>query len=155
MRRSPDGPYGRAVSTMTMNQVIHQAVRRDLSRTRGALVELSPGDRARAAELLRAWRHLEDQLHHHHTVEDDLIWPFLRRHGATGPHVDAMEGEHRAMAEAIGSATVAMTSLAADPTRAAIDDASLAVVRAEEATCAHLDHEEAEVEPMIEPSAIR
>ena len=134
---------------MTMNRVIHQAVRRDLLRAEQALRDLTPGDRARAGELLRAWEHLHDQLHHHHTVEDELIWPFLRSRGATGPHVDAMEGEHHAMADALTDARTAMVALVEDPTRQRADEAAVAVARADEVTCRHLDHEEAEVEPLI------
>ena len=43
------------MATMSMNKVIHGAVRRDLDRFAGALESFPAGDSARAAQLGRAW----------------------------------------------------------------------------------------------------
>ena len=44
---------------MSMNKVIHCAVRRDLRRFKTALEKFSDGDRARAAALHRAWQNFD------------------------------------------------------------------------------------------------
>jgi hypothetical protein len=51
---------------MTMNRLIHAAVRRDLDRLSAALERLPDGDRARAADLERAYANLRRELTHHH-----------------------------------------------------------------------------------------
>ena len=75
---------------MSMNQIIHAAVRRDVARTEQALRALPEGDGARARQLQRAWRNLVRELTHHHEAEDELMWPFLQSRGfdadAAGGH---------------------------------------------------------------------
>ena len=64
---------------MTMNRVIHAAVRRDLDRLATALD--APGrrrPRAARAELERAYANLPAELTHHHEGEDAHVWPMLR-----------------------------------------------------------------------------
>ncbi|HET7684677.1 MAG TPA: hemerythrin domain-containing protein [Marmoricola sp.] len=137
------------MAAMTMNRAVHEAVRRDLRRTQDALRMLVPGDGAQARGLRRAWEHLRGQLHHHHTAEDELIWPFLRSRGVTGPHVEAMEEEHREMALALDEGATALDGVVLEPTRGCADEAANTVARAGKVICAHLDHEEADVEPLI------
>ena len=48
---------------ITMNQVIHGAVRRDLDRLSTALARLTDGDQARAQALDRAYANLRDRAH--------------------------------------------------------------------------------------------
>ena len=48
---------------MTMNRVIHAAVRRDLQRLATALDHRPDGDRARGGELERAFANLRAELH--------------------------------------------------------------------------------------------
>ena len=51
---------------MSMNKVIHGAVRRDLDRFREALDGFGDGDHERAAALHRAWINFDAQLTEHH-----------------------------------------------------------------------------------------
>ena len=55
---------------MTMNHVIHNAVRRDLGRLTAALGSAPDGDKERARDLQRAYENLHAQLTHHHESED-------------------------------------------------------------------------------------
>ena len=69
---------------MTMNRVIHAAVRRDLTRLESALDAAPYGDRARARRLATAYANLHRELKHHHEGEDNNVFPFLARvEGAT------------------------------------------------------------------------
>ena len=137
--------------TLTMNRVIHAAVRRDLRRPTAALEAFPAGDRARAADLDRAWRNLVAELTHHHEQEDRLIWPVLGRLGVEADLLATMESEHATMHAALDDATAATARLAgtasAEDAGAALD----AVRRATEATESHFAHEEADVEPRMLP----
>ena len=55
---------------LSMNQIIHAAVRRDVARTEQALRTLADGDGARARQVQVAWRNLVRELTHHHEAED-------------------------------------------------------------------------------------
>jgi hemerythrin-like domain-containing protein len=138
------------MATITMNEITHAAVRRDLARMEAALAGFREGDSQRARSLQRAWGSLWELLHHHHEGEDTHIWPYLRSLGTVDPALaDAMEAEHVAMAEAMTAATEAVDQLVATPTREAADVAAERVAKAAEVTNRHLEHEEREVMPII------
>lgn len=146
-------PYTRKVAeSLNMNDIVHAAVRRDLTRMESALRSFRAGDDDRARGLQRAWSSLWGQLHHHHVGEDTYVFPYVR---SLGPDVldpallDAMEAEHRGMSQAIQGATTAIDALAADPTAANAQAAADAVAHAYEVTDGHLVHEESDVVPVI------
>jgi iron-sulfur cluster repair protein YtfE (RIC family) len=61
----------------TIVYLIHEAFRRDLTRLSSAL--RAPGvDQRRARQLGAHWTFVDDQLHHHHQVEDASLWPLVR-----------------------------------------------------------------------------
>src|SRR5215217_4239209 len=94
--------------SMSMNKVIHGAVRRDLDRFRRALDAFRDGDRERAAELHRAWVNFDAQLTEHHEGEHEIAWPALKAIGVAGPTIDSFDAEHEAMAADLASAGSAM-----------------------------------------------
>jgi len=100
---------------MTMNQVIHAAVRRDLTRLDRALDAFPSEDAERANQLARAYRFLRHQLTDHHQSEDELVWPVIARLGVDRALLDAMESEHHEMSEALIETSAAMTALVARP----------------------------------------
>jgi len=66
---APSSPsIGTVTEHLTMNTVIHAAVRRDLARSRQALNDFPAGSQQRAAQLNAAWQNLDGQLYHHHPV---------------------------------------------------------------------------------------
>lgn len=138
------------MATITMNEITHAAVRRDLARMEAALGGFKEGDRERARSLQRAWASLWELLHMHHEAEDAHIWPYLRSLGTVDPALaDTMEAEHVTMAEAMTAATEAVDQLVATPTRAAANLAAERVAQAAKVTNRHLEHEEQEVMPII------
>nr|MBA3782423.1 hemerythrin domain-containing protein [Nocardioides sp.] len=92
------------MATLSMNQIIHAAVRRDVARIEHALRALRAGDGARARQLQQAWQNLVRELTHHHEAEDQLVWPFLLSRGLDAELMGAMEGEHAAMKNALAEA---------------------------------------------------
>jgi hemerythrin-like domain-containing protein len=134
---------------MTMNRVIHAAVRRDLSRLESALAGAPDGDRERAAALRNAYVYLQGELVRHHEGEDDLIFPMLGRAGADPDLLEAMEEEHLVMAEALQSTRAAMEHYAVSGSTADARTAHERVVHAQEVVDRHLDHEERDLEPVM------
>ncbi|SDE60618.1 Hemerythrin HHE cation binding domain-containing protein [Blastococcus fimeti] len=136
---------------MTMNRVIHAAVRRDLDRLTDALIRMQDGDRARAEALDRAYRNLQTELTHHHEGEDTHIWPMLASVGVDRGLLDAMESEHSAMAEALAETATAMATVAR--TGAGTDAAAArdSLLRTRDVVERHLRHEETELEPHLTP----
>jgi len=134
-----------------MNKVIHAAVRRDLGRLDAALASVAEGDRARAADLRRAWEQLSSQLHHHHDQEEELIFPAVVEMGIDRALVDELAGEHGVMVRALDEIDAAMRTYSASATVADAAAASEAVRRGEAAVDRHLTHEENELEPALQP----
>jgi hypothetical protein len=133
---------------MSMNRVIHTALRRDLDRFAGALAIFADGDTLRARQLGLAWANFKLQLTNHHEGEHDIAWPALKSVGVTADVIDQMNTEHDRLAEALATATAALTKLvksaSGDDARAAGD----AIATLKRVATEHLDHEEALIEPV-------
>jgi hemerythrin-like domain-containing protein len=134
---------------LSMNTVIHGAVRRDLDRLSTGLGQLRDGDTARAAGLARAFAHLRAELTRHHEGEDAHIWPMLEKAGEDRDLLSAMESEHGAMADSLAEADGAMQALARSGSAADAETARAAMDRTREVVDRHLDHEESDLEPVI------
>ena len=98
-----------------MNQIIHAAVRRDVTRTEQALRTLPDGDTARAREIRTAWRNLVRELTHHHEAEDEHVWPFLQSRGVDLTLLEQMESEHVAMKQALTSVSTSLDAVVGAP----------------------------------------
>jgi hypothetical protein len=131
---------------LSMNQIIHAAVRRDVARTGQALRGVRDGDGARAREIQTAWSNLVRELTHHHEAEDELLWPFLQSRGVELSLLEQMEAEHVAMKTALADVTSSIEALVAAPTAANATAAADEVSRAEVVINGHLEHEERDVE---------
>src|SRR4051812_9879340 len=135
---------------MSMNKIIHAAVRRDLSRFADALAKFPDGSAARAGELLTAWKFFYGELDYHHHGEHDIAWPSLESVGVPRATLDQMDAEHARMADALGAADTAFATLAKAPTKASAQDAATAIASLEAVVSEHLGHEEAELEPVYQ-----
>jgi hypothetical protein len=136
------------MATMSMNKVIHGALRRDLDRFEGALTAFSPGDTARAEQLGVAWDNFDQQVTDHHQGEHEIAWPALERVGVTRETIAQMDAEHATLAEALGRTRTAMASLRTSPGAGEAETAQTAMRRLKDVTVTHLDHEEQEIEPV-------
>ena len=136
---------------MTMNRLIHEAVRRDLQRLTTGLDDLAEGDRARAQDLDRAYANLRAELTRHHEGEDTHIWPMLAGAGVDPDLLTTMEREHSAMSEALADTAVAMSALARSGSAADAAAARASLARTREVVEGHLTHEENDLEPQLTP----
>lgn len=76
--------------------VIHTLFRRELRLAGGLLRGVTEGDTARAAVVADHLDLVGEILHHHHTAEDELLWPLLleRVPDDLAPIVHLMESQH-------------------------------------------------------------
>jgi hemerythrin-like domain-containing protein len=138
-------------AAMTMNRLIHEAVRRDLQRLTTGLDELADGDRARAQDLERAYANLRGELTRHHEVEDTHIWPMLAGAGVDPDLLTTMEREHSAMSETLADTAVAMSALARSGSATDAASARASLARTRTVVEGHLTHEENDLEPQLTP----
>jgi hemerythrin-like domain-containing protein len=135
------------MAEMSMNKVIHGALRRDLDRFEGALTTFSPGDASRAEQLGTAWQNFDAQLVDHHEGEHAIAWPALEQIGVSKKTLAQMDAEHTTMADALARTRSAMSALQTSPGAGESEVALAALQRLKGVTLEHLEHEEKEVEP--------
>lgn len=136
---------------MSMNKVIHGAVRRDLARLEWALGSAEDGDRRRARGLSRAYAHMRSELVRHHEGEDRWVFPMLAGFGADPILLGEMDAEHRAIDEALHETDLAVKAYAATASVNAARRAADTMARTRHVVERHLDHEEAEIDPLFWP----
>jgi hypothetical protein len=144
-------PRGR----FTIVYLIHEAFRRDIGRLSSAV--RAPGvSQRRASQLGAHWDFINEQLHHHHQVEDDSLWPLVRpKLSGSGDEVAVlaeMEAQHEALLPKCGEIGMGFASFAQNPTGdngAELADGldALAILLG-----SHLDDEEARCFPVIDKS---
>lgn len=134
------------MTRVSINNVIHSAVRRDLARFDAALRAFPAGSSARAKHLLSAWKYFFDELEHHHHSEADIVWPTLRQLGVPETLLREFDAEHDALHGALVTADKAFEAFARDPSSAAAQTTRAAVVEVARVGELHLAHEDAELE---------
>jgi len=133
-------------SQMSMNRVIHAALRRTLDRFSDALASFPDGDAARARELATAWQYFYGQFTIHHTGEHAFAWPALREVGVNGELLDQLDAEHDKIALGLTAAGQAISTLVATPTAESAAAAHERIKELSAVAADHLKHEEAELE---------
>src|SRR4029077_3852334 len=79
--------------------VIHRIFRREFPLLAGVVRRTSTGDARRAAPIAGHIEFCLTSLHHHHSAEDEYLWPKLLERAR--PHADLvhrMEAQHQAVA---------------------------------------------------------
>jgi iron-sulfur cluster repair protein YtfE (RIC family) len=99
---------------------------------------------------------MADVLHHHHQVEDDALWPVLRRHAQEAGNVedvttlDDMESEHGVIDPALTAVRTAFEDICAHPCTDHRNALEIRVAAARESLLEHLAHEEGQALPMLQ-----
>jgi hypothetical protein len=127
----------------TMMYVTHDALRRDV----GRFAEAVAAGRAESPAVRAGWENFRAQLHVHHTVEDDDLWPRLYRAVGGQPEqlamLEEMEAEHAVLDPMLESVETALMGGDASALGERVD--ALAV-----ALDGHLRHEETSALPLIQ-----
>jgi hemerythrin-like domain-containing protein len=136
------------MAEISMNKVIHNAVRRDITRFLDALDRFPAGDQARARQLATAWANFDDQLTQHHEGEHEIVWPAMDAVGVSRAQIAEMDEEHQRLAEALATASTCFAELARSASAADAAAARQAVATVQTVAAQHMEHEETDLEPI-------
>jgi hemerythrin-like domain-containing protein len=76
-------------------EAVHLTLRAGLEELAAVVTAWRPGRAPEPAAVHALWPHFATGLHHHHTGEDDIVWPELRKRSADfGPLEEQMRAEH-------------------------------------------------------------
>lgn len=135
-----------------MMGIVHSALRRDLVRLRLVLGTPAAQESRRRTALAEHAVWLMDFLHHHHTGEDEGLYPLVvRRNPAAADLCERMDADHETITPAMEGLRAAAARHLADP---ASPDADLvaAITALEEPLVPHLAREELEMMPVVSAS---
>jgi hemerythrin-like domain-containing protein len=128
----------------------HRMMRLDLRRFTELADRLAAGEACgdrRAAAVVGWLRTLSREIHHHHTVEDDLVWPLIERSAGTEIDLGVLTDDHRALDPLLARLDAAVTTF--ERSREAADLAAvLREIRDE--LDEHIEAEELAVFPVVE-----
>ena len=149
-RRTGGGPRAGGAAAREM-PIIHRIFRRQITEVRTLVHETPAAEEPRVGAIADHLGFLLDELHMHHTTEDDLVWPkLLDRAGLDAPLVERMEEQHQQIDVSVAEVRAAISVWRSDPTPAkssALADRTgelLVVLQG------HLDEEEQVVVPLID-----
>ena len=148
--RADEGPpRGR----FTIVYLIHEAFRRDLKRL-SAAVRASGVSQQRAHWLAGAWDYVDDQLHHHHQVEDASLWPLVRPK-LSGRHddlavLDEMEAQHVELLPLSAAIGKGFASFAQSPDERAGGELAEELDELDTLLASHLSDEEQRCFPVVD-----
>lgn len=140
---APDGP-----ADMTMMYVLHHAFRRDLHDFAAVARGTRATDALRWRAVAERWALFTEQLHAHHTKEDEILWPLLLERVRAAGDTDAervlqeMEEEHAVLDPLLDAASTALSVLAAGGDLDAFPLFVTTVADLSAALDRHLAHEE-------------
>lgn len=136
-----------APADTTMMRIVHDALRRDLERSRLALTQNPPPDDRRRVAIAVHLRWMMTFLHAHHRSEDEGLYPFVRRrNAAAGALLDSMTADHEAVAIAVAELDAAAADYAQRDDREAV---VAALGNLSEVLIPHLRREEDEAMPVV------
>ncbi|GAA3240266.1 hemerythrin domain-containing protein [Nonomuraea helvata] len=135
---------------MSNMYLAHYGFRRDLGRLLTTIGRVRLDDRRRITALREHHAWVLFVLHHHHTSEDETIWPRLRERApqAAGT-IDALEAEHEACDHWISESTGAFQAFDADPSEPGRERLMAALRALADTLGAHLAHEETDGIPLM------
>jgi hemerythrin-like domain-containing protein len=131
---------------------IHLAFRRELRLASGLLRSVEHGDRLRAGIVANHLDLLDRFLHHHHTIEDEMLWPKLldRVPAEIAPVVELMESQHHTVAELLQRTVTLRAKWRKDADAGRAAELAAVYARLHDALVEHLDAEEQHVMPLVE-----
>jgi hypothetical protein len=131
--------------------VVHNVFRRILGDLPGLVRAVAPGDTARAGVLADAYVELATGLHHHHTNEDELLWPtLLERVEVERGFVLRAEEQHERVHELLEHGNAQVTSFRATPTAELRDEFAATIEELFTALSEHMADEERYILPLVE-----
>ncbi|GAA1871265.1 hypothetical protein GCM10009836_60030 [Pseudonocardia ailaonensis] len=144
-------------STATPNllgmRFAHRMMLRDLHRLTEVAQKIAGGDAcdARRAAAIATWvRHLCHEIHHHHTVEDELTWPLIERSAGSEVDLAVLSEDHAALDPLLDEIRWAVDAVEARPGIATAERLAAALARVRDELDEHIAEEERALFPVIE-----
>ena len=130
--------------------VVHRAFRREFALLPRMVRAVSPGDLTQRGVICTHAREMTAMLHHHHTAEDELVWPRLRERAELDAWlVERAQTQHEVIGQLLAALDHVLHRLTetADPTSGSelasvLDQVSIALNE-------HLDEEETAILPVV------
>lgn len=142
------GTGGAAAREMPL---MHRIFRHEFRSLRQLVTEVPRTDSERTCAVADHLGFVIDQLHMHHTNEDDLVWPLvLERAGTDAPLVARMEAQHRDIDTSVAQVREAATGWSSAPTPESAAALATCLDRFLEVVEHHLNEEERDVVPLID-----
>ncbi|MGY1495151.1 hemerythrin domain-containing protein [Streptomyces sp. QTS52] len=129
--------------------VVHRVFRRESALAPRLVRAVADGDTARAT-LVAA--HLTDYvmgLRHHHSLEDELVWPLLHARAVDGELVDRMEEQHQRIDRSLAVVAEWLPAWLSEANPMAREELALALVEHHAVLIEHLDDEERLLLPLV------
>jgi hemerythrin-like domain-containing protein len=136
--------------------LMHHAFRRDLARFEASVRATPIGAADTWAALADRWTRYGEILHHHHSVEDEALWPVLTAHAERlGDEtalrmLEDMEAEHAVIDPALEACTDGFAAMREHPCADHRNALDVHVTAARAALLDHLAHEEGQALPFLQ-----
>jgi len=131
--------------------VVHDLFRREFGNLPGLVRGVAAGDVERAGVVVEFLRELAAGLHHHHTGEDELMWPLLlERCTADGALILRMEEQHERIAALHDRAVEQAAAFEASAATEAGERLAHTLTTLTEALDEHMREEEDHILPLVE-----
>ncbi|GAA2306454.1 hypothetical protein GCM10010149_65310 [Nonomuraea roseoviolacea subsp. roseoviolacea] len=135
---------------MSNMYLAHFGFRRDLGHLITAVGRVRLDDRRRVTALREHHAWVLFVLHHHHTAEDETVWPRLRERAPESiGTIDALETEHEACDHWLSESTAAFEAFEAAPSEPGRELLMTALRALADTLGAHLAHEETDGIPLM------
>jgi hypothetical protein len=136
-----------------MMGIVHDALRRDLSRAAAALESTRPPPGKQRVAIAAHVRWMMNFLHTHHAGEDQGLWPLVRAHNPTaGDLLDQMDADHARIGPQIDQVQTAAATYGTDASPAARQGLAGAIQLLRSVLDPHLRREEDEMMPVVSRS---
>ncbi len=146
MTTSPPLPLADATAMIRFHRIFREA----LDAAPRVIGEVAAGDHARAAHVGGYYANVLALLHAHHEAEDDTIFPWmLERLPEHAELINRGNAEHEAVVGRLEAAEEALVSWRAAPSDGSRAELLSTLDTLGESLIEHLDHEEADVVPLI------
>ncbi|MEV6298753.1 hemerythrin domain-containing protein [Actinoplanes sp. NPDC051861] len=130
--------------------LVHRVFRREFRLLPGLVRAVTPGDVARAEVIGSHLENLASALHHHHTAEDELLWPLLlSRARMQADLIHRMEAQHARLHEPLDRISVLLPRWRSAAPAADRDELADVIAQASVALDEHLADEEALILPLV------
>lgn len=137
---------------LTGFSVVHRAMLEDVRRLAKITTVFAAAPatltRARASAMSKYVGELAAEIHHHHSREDDIIWPVILDCAGASADLLPFTDDHRVLAPILDRAAAAAVGLRRDAARH-IGELAVSIAELDQLLHDHIPDEEAEVFPLI------